>query len=405
MNVLMLAPEFLPCRGGVGTYIAEIARNMPSDVNIHIVTPRRKPIGKKYTLNREITQQEFPHHIKIHFLGNAQDSFFFNLKFQLRCAIKIESLIREWDIDIIHSHSAMPDLFFSPKKVKIPIVTTIHTTIASQREAIKSAHQPFFHLDSSEQFTFLFSPGLIKIENWYYSNDRYFITVSEWAKRKIAVEKGIPPERIEVIHNGVDTHFFQPYEKIFARSHFPELQTIHSPVILFLSRLIQSKGIHDLITAIPAILKKNDATFVIAGLGKPINSPNRDSKVIYLGYIPHEMTRFLYSCADIFTLPSLSENFPLSILEAMASKNAVIASHVGGIPEMITHEKEGILIPPHDPRSLATAVTHLLEDDQFRKKLGDNARNAVIEKFPWSKAAALTRKYYYDVVDNAHSAC
>lgn len=400
----MLAPEYLPCRGGVGVYIAEITRHMTPDMNIHILTPQRIQRESLSIPREDIPNQSFPNNVKVHYLGKAQDSFFYNLKFQLQCAIKVESLIKEWDIDIIHSHSAMPDLFLSLKKINVPIVTTIHTTIESQKEAIKSSQQHFFQLDSSEQFTFLFSPALIEMENWYYSKDRYYITVSEWAKQKIAIEKGITPERIKVIHNGIDTQFFQPYNKTLAHSHFPELPHIHSPIILFLSRIIQSKGIHNLISAIPAILKKNDATFIIAGPGKSVESLIQDPEVIHLGYIPHHKTRFLYSCADIFTLPSLSENFPLSVLEAMASKNAVIASNVGGIPEMIIHEKEGILIPPHKPRSIEAAVTHLLEDEHYRKELGDNARNAVIEKFQWGKAAKLTKEYYLDVIEDANSA-
>jgi glycosyltransferase involved in cell wall biosynthesis len=400
----MLAPEFLPCRGGVGVYIAEIARHMPPDVNIHIVTPHRVRMESQSIADEEISNQSFPSNITVHFLGKAQDSFFYNLKFQLHCAAKVKSLIKEYDIDIIHSQSAMPDLFLSLKKIKVPIVTTIHTTIASQKGAIKSSQQPFFQLDSSEQFTFLFSPALIAMENWYYSKDRHYITVSDWAKQKVTIEKGIEPERIEVIHNGIDAHFFQPYDRTLAQSYLPELPPIHSPVILFLSRMIQSKGIHDLITAIPTILKRNDATFIIAGPGKQIKYSVPKQNIIQLGYIPHDITRFLYSCADIFTLPSLSENFPLSVLEAMASKNAVVASNVGGIPEMITHEKNGVLIPPHDPRSIEKAITRLLEDENYRKELGENAREAVIKKFQWDKAAKLTKEYYIGVIEDANSA-
>jgi len=403
MNVLMLAPEFLPCRGGVGIYVSEISRNMPTDVNIHILTPHRIQKGLPSLYDTEPIDRFLPNNIKVHYLGNARDSFFYNFQFQLHCAINVKSLINKWDIDIIHSHSAMPDLFLSPHKIKVPIITTIHTTIIWQKEAIICSQQPFLQLDSSEQFTFLLSSALIAMERRYYSKNRHYITVSEWARQKIIEEKKIHPSRIKVIHNGIDTHFFQPYNRIDAKSHFPELFSIKPPVILFLSRKIQSKGIHDFITAIPAILKKNDATFIIAGPGNSSNSLIQDPNVIHMSYIPHHLTRFLYSCADIFILPSLSENFPLSILEAMASKNAVVASKVGGIPEMITHQKDGILIPSHDPLSIEAAITHLIENESYRKKLGNNARTTVSEKFRWDQAAKVTREYYQYVIDNANN--
>lgn len=397
MNVLMLAPELLPAWGGVGVYISEIAKNFPNDVEVHILTPLRTHFSD--TIINDLQQQniKFPSNVFIHHVGTAKDNFFYNLSFQLNCLRIVPRFIKEYNIDILHSQSAMPDLFISPQKIKIPIVTTIHTTIEGQLNAIMNTSQKFHDLDSSEKMTKFFGPFLKKIENSYYKNNRYFITVSNWGKSALIAEKGIPHEKIRVIHNGVDAETFSPKSKIDKENVFQELLDINALKVLYLSRFINYKGINYLIDSIPKILKKIDAFFIFAGAGK-INIKNlRENNYRYIGYVKTEEKPYLYNLSDIFILPSFYENFPISILESMASENAVIASNVGGIPEMITSNYNGLLIPPKDTESIARAIINLGEDSFLRKKLSKNARASVMEKFNW-KIAALQTKHYYEEI-------
>ncbi len=399
MNVLMLAPEFLPAWGGVGVYISEIAKKMPNDVEVHILTPLRTQFKHNKIEENDTIQKHIPPNIHVHNVGIAKENFFYNLSFQMNCLRNVPQFIKENDIDIIHSQSAMPDLFLSPQKVKVPIVTTIHTTIEQQLKTIKKTNSSFRELDSSEKMTNLFGPFLKFIENYYYQQDRHYITVSQWGKDTILKEKKIEPDNITVIHNGVDTAAFTPENKRKECNYYPELIDIDSLKILYLSRLINSKGIYSLISAFPKIMKAIDAHFIIAGAGKQIFIDEHFKKnYSYLGYVTHERTPFLYTSAEIFVLPSFSENFPLSILESMASQNSVIATEVGGIPEMIQTYQNGLLIPPNDPDSIARAIIELGEDTALRKKLSENARNSVIEKFNWKTAALETKKYYDKVL-------
>ena len=405
MNVLMLAPEFLPTWGGVGVYIAEIAKNMPHDVEVHIITPSRIQFEHNIIKENRIDNHRFPSNVHIHYLGTARENFFYNLNFQVNCFRTVPQFVKENDIDLIHSQSAMPDLLLSPQKVKIPIITTIHTTIEGQLRTISKTDRSFRELDSSEKMTKLFGTFLKLIENSYYQKGRHFITVSQWGKKAIIAEKKIGPDRITVIHNGVDTTMFTPEMREESKNYYPDFIDIDSLKILYLSRLISSKGINCLINAIPNILKAIDAYFVIAGPGKQIIMGDfLKENYSYLGYVPHERTPFLYSSMDTFILPSFSENFPLSVLEAMASENAVVASNVGGIPEMIQSHENGLLIPPNDPESIARAIIMLGENTTLMEKLSRNARTSVLEKFTWKKAAQETKNYYEKVLTNENPA-
>ena len=188
----------------------------------------------------------------------------------MNCLRNVPQFIRQYDIDIIHSQSAMPDLFLSPQKVKSPIVTTIHTTIEGQLKAVRNTKSSFQELDSSEKMILFLGPFLKYLENSYYHKDRNYITTSQWGKNVISAEKKIDPEKMNVIYNGVDNAVFTPENKKNANDYFPELDNIDSLKILYLSRLVKYKGINMLIDAIPKILKSIDAHFIIAGAGKQI---------------------------------------------------------------------------------------------------------------------------------------
>jgi glycosyltransferase involved in cell wall biosynthesis len=310
----------------------------------------------------------------------------------------MSSLVKKWDINLIHSQSAMPDLFVSPDRLAIPILTTIHTTIEGQVKATRSSGGSFFRLDSSERATLLLSPILTFLENRYYEGDRHFITVSEWAKKEFVKEKGIDAEKVAVIHNGVDAERFSSVTKGEAEPRFPELADISYPKVLYFSRLIDKKGINFLMKAIPNVLERCDAHFVFAGTGRAIQLDVPRENYTYLGYVEERKKPYLYALADIFILPSLYENLPISILEAMASGNAVIATSVGGIPELIKHRENGLLIQPKSDADIVEAVTTLVEDERLRERLVVNAKTTVATNFTTKSTVAKTLSYYAEVL-------
>lgn len=407
-KVLILTSEFLPLWGGIGSYVVGLTKNLPSDLEILIVTPFRKKFGKEGPIFSSSDYRPrgdynyFRENVRVKYISTASDTFFYNFKFQLNVWRVFYEIVKKEKPDIIHTQSTMPDLFINPHKIKIPIITTIHTTIEWQIKTLKELRRlESKDLEFSEVMTKLFSPIIVYLENRYYKKRKFFITVSEFGKKLIAKEKNIPLENIRVIYNGVDPEEFTPQNRKKAKEIYSEIAEKDELKILYLSRFIARKGFLILLKAIPKILEKIDAHFVFAGPGlkpdfKSFGIP--ESSYTYLGYIypPH----YLYSIADIFVLPSFSENFPLSVLEAMSSEICTVATRVGGIPEMIEHNYNGLSIPPGDVDSLTQALIYLAENEEERKKLAKNGRKTVLERFTLKKCAESTLKYYEEVVEN-----
>ncbi|NLB77188.1 MAG: glycosyltransferase family 4 protein, partial [Crenarchaeota archaeon] len=319
MKICMLAPEFLPVWGGVGTYIVELVRHLPKDVEIHVVTPIRNSLGKEKVSSYDYDFSSiFGRNVQIHFISHANDTFFYNAKFQYNCLRQVPKLVKEHNIDIVHSHTAhMPDLLLNFRGLSVPIVTTIHTTIRGQRQGTKNSGMGFSGLEFSEKLTYLTYPVLRCAETVYFLSKRHYITVSDWMKNKIKCEfPDLDSNSISVIHNSVDTDWFSPYPKSVKRD-----------IVLFTGRLIAAKGICYLVEAIPRILQKYpDALFVFIGAGNCIPYQNRLRQLgvparnfLFLGYLKDskELVNY-YRAASVYVAPTNYENLPIRILEAMA---------------------------------------------------------------------------------------
>ena len=163
--------------------------------------------------------------------------------------------------------------------------------------------------------------------------------------------------------------------------------------VLFVGRLERVKGIEYLIDAFRMICKKHDDVVLeIAGDGSlstflrktVFSDPIIRNRVRFLGRIPHEHIHKLMKKSTFLVLPSLSEGLPLTVLEAMASGLPVIASRVGGIPEIVVDGHNGLLVPPRSVERLAFAMDRLLSNPSLIIELGRRARE-VAEKYRISK--------------------
>ena len=398
MRICMLAPEFLPIWGGVGTYIVELVRHLPGTVEIHVVTPFRERLGPARVRTSDYKFNEyFGDNVHVHFISSASDTFFYNAAFQYACLKRVPRLLKEEGVDILHSHAAhMPDLLLQSRRLKAPTVTTVHTTIVGQREASKKSGVGFRDLELSEKATFAGYPFLRLAEAVFFSGRRYYITVSNWMKMQLFQQfPGLRNSGVSVIHNAVDTRFFSPAE--------PDNEAI----VLFAGRLIAAKGLNYLIDSVPRVLQKNpDAVFVFIGPG---NREPYEAKLLTLG-VPRRNFEFLgyltnrtdlldyYRRCTVFVAPTLYENLPIRILEAMACGKAVIATNVCGIPEAITSQRDGVLVPPGSSEALATAVCDLLQDPDRRAQIGSRARQTVLDRFDWTLSAQRTATLYQQLV-------
>ena len=125
---------------------------------------------------------------------------------------------------------------------------------------------------------------------------------------------------------------------------------------------------------------------------------NLEKQIIFTGYVKHEILHHYYSNADIFVRTPTDEGFGIVFIEAMASGVPVIATKVGGITDIIHHNKNGIFVPPNDPIKLAKVLNNLLEDEQKRKQLGDSGRDYCLKKYDWDRICTSMLGIYEKII-------
>ena len=219
------------------------------------------------------------------------------------------------------------------------------------------------------------------------------IAVSEDIKEFLATDVGIPPSRITTITNGIDTQRYAAAPSLRAALRTELGLAADQPVIGCVGRLEPVKGHTHLIQAARAMREKYPrAVFVLAGQGSLREALEREVQTLglgecvrFLGY-RNDVSRLL-AALDIFVLPSLSEGLPLALLEAMAAGVPVVASRVGGIPEVIRDGNNGLLATPGDPGSFAEKLCVLLDRPAFAHTLGATARALVTDRFGLSAMA------------------
>ena len=173
----------------------------------------------------------------------------------------------------------------------------------------------------------------------------------------------------------------------------------------FIQRLVYEKGIHVLINAVPKVLEKVNAKFIIVGSGYMkeqlldiVRSMKLEHKVLFMGFVDDETLLSLQKCADVSVVPSLFEPFGIVALEAMAAKSPVVASDTGGLSEIIDHDATGFKAYPNNPDSLAWGITKILLDENYKKYIKGNAYRKVQEKYDWQKIAQQTKQVCKDVL-------
>lgn len=403
MKICMLAPEFLPVWGGVGTYVVELVRHLPKNIEVHVVTPMREGFGEEkiFTSDYDFSRY-FGSNVYVHFVCKASDTFSYNAKFQYACLKHVPKLVKDERIDLMHSHTAhMPDLMLQFKRLNVPTLTTIHSTIQGQRYGTKSSGMGFWSLEFSEKLTYLTFPVLRLAEVVYFSKERYYITVSKWMKEQILKQyPKIDPSSISVIHNSVDTERFSPGK----RKDPPQRD-----IVLFTGRLIAAKGVRYLIDVIPNVLREYpDTLFIFIGAGNSLPYQRQlrevgipEKNFAFLGYLKESSDLVEhYRASSVYVAPTLYENLPIRVLEAMACGVPVVASNVCAIPEAIENGVNGILVRPGSLDELADAICGLLGDPNLRRRMGDNAKKTVLERFDWKVNVVRIAEVYQQILDN-----
>jgi glycosyltransferase involved in cell wall biosynthesis len=206
-----------------------------------------------------------------------------------------------------------------------------------------------------------------------------FVCVSEWMRQRM-LQTELARFRIERIYNGVDLDRFRRDPDARKRLGLPP----DAKVVCFMAHHAgwtsdERKGGHILAQALAEVVipQTPDVIVLAVGGGMIPNLPN----VRPIGFIKPEDVATYYSAADVFVAPSLADNLPYTVLEAMACEVPVIASRVGGIPEQVLDGRTGALVDPNDPKALGEALIGLLVAPGRMRELGVRARQRVAEDF------------------------
>jgi len=210
------------------------------------------------------------------------------------------------------------------------------------------------------------------------------VAVSEAVKEDIMRYDRIDPSKIEVIPNGIDVERFNPEKKTTdIRKEFSlEEDDI---VIGFIGRIVTAKGLEYLLDALPYLKGEfKSIKLLIVGEGSLVEELKERAKknnifnnILFTGK-RRDIPEILASI-DIFVMPSIAEGLPNALLEAMAMGKPIVTTEVGGIPEVIKNEINGLLVPPRNAESLVTAIKTFLDNRHLAIKIGQRAKNYVEE--------------------------
>jgi starch synthase len=261
------------------------------------------------------------------------------------------------------------------------------------------------------------------IERTAYRNADGIVAVSRSMKADVQALYGVDPDRVRVIHNGIDTDEYGPRhdpEGVRALGVDPDV-----PMVLFVGRITRQKGILHLVRALRHLRPgmqvvlcagAPDTEEIGAEMAALVDEAKRDApvRVVWIPeMLPKAKVALLYAHADVFVCPSVYEPFGIINLEAMACETPVVASAVGGIPEIVVSGETGVLVPieaegggsvePRDPeafsRALADAVNELMDAPERRAAMGKAARARVLAHFSWQAIAEQTLAFYRELLE------
>ncbi|HAJ64536.1 MAG TPA: glycosyltransferase family 1 protein [Cyanobacteria bacterium UBA8543] len=210
--------------------------------------------------------------------------------------------------------------------------------------------------------------------SWVFGSCTRFIVLSESWKTYYIENIGLKQKRVIVLPNPVKIPL-----------QVPQRLGSQKVNIVFLGRIGQRKGAFDLIQAFASLPteQKTCSRLTVAGDGEGeqarslVKSLNLTDYITILDWVNQEQRDALLAKADVFVLPSYNEGLPMAVLEAMSWSLPVITTPVGGIPEVITHNQNGLLVTPGNIQDLSEAMQSLIKDEQMRLSLGNKARISV----------------------------
>lgn len=313
--------------------------------------------------------------------------------FQIQDSDPLDTAARiaeEWRPDVLHLHVpwALPLVLAILERVRVPVVYTVHSLLRAAFDIGRESAHILEYSGEQEQII-----GLAQ-------------RVIALTRNEAALTSGYYPEareRVRVVGNGIDDSAAPR-----RREH------VAAPLVLYAGRLVERKGVRELLDAVPQILDgAPDTRFLIAGGPPGVSASELErewlppvcaplcERIRFTGWLSTERLARCYREADLLVVPSRYEPFGMVILEGMLYGLPIVAADVGGPGEILEHERTGLLFPPGDVEALAHAVLRLVNDQQLRQRLGEAAACKVRARWLWPGLAAQVHRVYREALAEA----
>ena len=379
MNICIVTQQFNQIISGVGLHSYNLVNHLLLDGHhVWLVVPEE--VEESHPNLHVIT-------IKKPILLKNQARWF-SIAWQNRSAIR--RLVREVELDVIHFTDARESLFTA---VEHPLIGNINDTYSAELHSLSYYRK--YYRDWISRFFYYQTVHIV--EGIALKKLDKVIANSDFTAQTIRKSYKVDPKNLAVIHKTIDLNQFK-HERQVKVANIPQR-------ILFVGSNMQRKGLPILIEASTIILATHPGIeFWIVG-----DDPQRGrmealcakagvkSQFKFLGWKSQLELRSIYQQCDVFVLPALTEAFGVVLLEAMASGLAMVATNVGGIPEIIQNDKNGLLVEPCSIKDLANQVNRLISDDSLRIRLIEQAK-CDVTNFDVGQMVAATYELYEEVV-------
>jgi glycosyltransferase involved in cell wall biosynthesis len=372
LRILMISHGYAPRIGGAERQVGALSSRLRAQgLDVQVLT-RRLPGTTAYEVLDDVPVYRLP---------APGPKITASIIFTLACLKQIGRL----KPDLIHAHeliSPSTTALLARALYGIPTLVTIHGSGQSS-EIYRLRRRTF-------------GKARLKLLCKYMD---MFVVISQ----KIAAEldeENVPAERRIHIPNGVDTAQFNPVPAPVKRSVRVALGLpVDAVIAVYIGRLAPEKNVAQLVEIWPAVhAQVPQSELVIVG-GGPLETNLRQQAGAGIRFVGFQQDVQPYlTAADVFVLPSNAEGLSVALLEAMASGLAVVATAVGGTPEVIADGETGCLVPPGDGLALAQALLKVLQDPLLREQLGQNARRRVQSEYALEQVAQRLADLYSHVV-------
>lgn len=384
----MLSWEYPPrIVGGISPHVYDLSKELVKlGVDVHVVT-KATPLAPD-----EETEESGVRVHRVH-LEREPDNFVHEIQLLNKATdLRVRQLLEDWrpggQPTIFHAHDWLS--LDSARELKyeyqLPMIATVHATEQGRNGGLWTPLQRYIH----EQ------------EYWLTYEAWRVIVCSEFMRDEVGRYFQVPPEKIDVIYNGVEARKFEfEWDEEARQAWRNKLALPDEKIVMYVGRFVREKGIHLLLNSASTILANEPNTkFVIVGGGnrekfeKFVRWYGLQEKVLFTGFMANRSLHQLYRCADVAVFPSLYEPFGIVALEGMAAGAAVVTSDAGGLKEVCLHDKTGTNFYAGNGESLAWAVLDVLRNPKKAVQMKAAARERLGSDFSWANIAEQTKDVY-----------